>query len=109
MCSLSNNSATLSYYSGWYKSIQSAAAAIVWRLGGLKISYRSMFLSTWIILIVIILTTFFVSWAKMREHSLDEVKVLAGEGTNVKGDGAVGEDDAATMPMTHSIDDEDKK
>jgi len=76
MGSLSNNSRTLSHYSGWYKSIQSAAAAVVWRLDGLKISYRSMYLSTWGILIGSVLCTSFVAFTKVQEHSKDEVPVF---------------------------------
>jgi hypothetical protein len=84
MGSLSNNSATLSHYSGWYKSIQSAAAAIVWRLDGLKIEYRSMYISTWCILVGSVCTTFYVAFLKVQEHSTDEVRVLFGEGSQVR-------------------------
>ncbi|KAE9380704.1 hypothetical protein N431DRAFT_498524 [Stipitochalara longipes BDJ] len=97
MGSLSNNSATLSHYSGWYKSIQSAAAAIVWRLDGLKISYRSMYISTWVILLVSVSTTFYVSFTKVEEHSTDEVRVLVGEGAGMEGPGAAGIDDAEAV------------
>lgn len=74
MGSLSNNSRRLSYYSGWYKSIQSAAAAVVWRLDGLKTPYHTMYLSTWIILAVSVITTSYVSFFKVLEHSTDEAK-----------------------------------
>ncbi|RKF58905.1 UNC93-like protein [Golovinomyces cichoracearum] len=71
--SLSNNSATLSHYAGWYRSIQSAASAVVWRLDGLDISYRSMYISTWCILIISVTTTFYVAFLKVEGHSADEV------------------------------------
>ena len=96
MGSLSNDSAVLSHYSGWYKSIQSAAAAIVWRLDGLKISYKSMYLSTWAILLVSVCTTFFVAFTKVSEHSEDGVRVIVGEGTGI-GPGAVGLEDAEVL------------
>jgi len=94
MGSLSNSSATVSHYSGWYKSIQSAAAAIVWRLDGLKISYKSMYLSTWIILIVSVVAAFFVAFTKVAEHSTDEERVFVGEelGMDVPGGIVVGGD-----------------
>jgi hypothetical protein len=57
------------------------------------ISYRSMHLSTWVILLGSVCTTFFVAFTKVREHSSDEVRVLVGEGTGM-GPGAVGVDDA---------------
>lgn len=71
--SLSNNSATLSHYAGWYRSIQAAAAAVVWRLDGLGISYRSMFISTFAILLSSIISTLYVAFVKVKKHSTDEV------------------------------------
>jgi hypothetical protein len=97
MGSLSNNSATLSHYSGWYKSIQSAAAAIVWRLDGLKISYKSMYISTWVILLVSMSTTFYVSFTKVKEHSTDERRVFVSEGAGIEGPGAAGIDDTEAL------------
>ena len=47
MGALSNNSRTLANYAGFYKGIQSAGAAIMWRMDGLKISYMSEFASCW--------------------------------------------------------------
>jgi len=93
MGSLSNNSATLSHYAGWYKSIQSAAAAVVWRLDGLEVSYKNMYISTFAILLGSILTTFYVAFTRVQEHSSDEVAVLIGEGTGM-GPGAAGIDDS---------------
>lgn len=108
MGALSNNSATLSHYSGWYKSIQSAAAAIVWRLDGLKVSYKGMYFSTWGILILSCVTTFYVAFTKVQEHSTDEVRVLAGEGTG-EGPGAAGIDDAEMGKERLVLEDKDKK
>lgn len=79
MGALSNNSATLAHYAGWYKSIQSAAAAIVWRLDGLKVSYMSMYISTFAILIGSVITTFYVAFTKVRDHSSDEMTVVVAE------------------------------
>ena len=47
MGAMTNNSRKLANYSGFYKGIQSAGAAIIWRLDGLKISYISEFASSW--------------------------------------------------------------
>ena len=44
---MTNNSRKLANYSGFYKGIQSAGAAVIWRLDGLKISYMSEFASSW--------------------------------------------------------------
>jgi hypothetical protein len=47
MGAMTNNSRKLANYSGFYKGIQSAGAAVIWRLDGLKISYMSEFASSW--------------------------------------------------------------
>ncbi|KAI6244631.1 hypothetical protein HI914_07367 [Erysiphe necator] len=70
--SLSNNSAVLSHYAGWYRSIQSAAAAVVWRLDGMGVSYRNIFISTWCIMIGSVITSFYVAFNKVLEQSEDE-------------------------------------
>lgn len=78
MGSLSNNSKKLARYSGWYKSIQSAAAAVVWRLDGLKTPYRTMYLSTWIFLSCACVTTTYVSFCRVQDHSDDEARETHG-------------------------------
>ncbi|KAE9396481.1 hypothetical protein BT96DRAFT_941697 [Gymnopus androsaceus JB14] len=72
MGSLSNNSRRLSHYSGWYKSLQSAGAAVVWRLDGLEISYVSMYLSTWMIMVFALITASYVAFNKVQPHTYDE-------------------------------------
>ena len=47
MGTLSNNSRTLAHYAGFYKGLQSAGAAITWRMDGLLVPYMSMFASCW--------------------------------------------------------------
>ncbi|WEW59043.1 hypothetical protein PRK78_004511 [Emydomyces testavorans] len=47
MGSLTNNSRKLANFAGFYKGIQSAGAAITWRLDDLNVSYKSYFGSTW--------------------------------------------------------------
>ncbi len=50
MGAISNNSRKLANFAGFYKGIQSAGAAIIWRLDGLKIPYMNIFASCWILL-----------------------------------------------------------
>lgn len=50
MGAMTNNSRKLANYSGFYKGIQSAGAAIIWRLDGLGIPYLNMFASSWALL-----------------------------------------------------------
>lgn len=50
MGAISNNSRKLANFAGFYKGIQSAGAAIIWRMDGLKRPYMDLFLSCWILL-----------------------------------------------------------
>lgn len=50
MGAMTNNSRKLANYSGFYKGIQSAGAAIIWRLDGLQVPYINMFASSWALL-----------------------------------------------------------
>lgn len=50
MGAMTNNSRKLANYSGFYKGIQSAGAAIIWRLDGLGIPYINEFASSWALL-----------------------------------------------------------
>ena len=50
MGAISNNSRKLANFAGFYKGIQSAGAAIIWRLDGLKKPYMNLFASCWILL-----------------------------------------------------------
>ena len=50
MGAISNNSRKLANFAGFYKGIQSAGAAIIWRLDGLKTPYMNLFASCWVLL-----------------------------------------------------------
>ena len=52
MGAISNNSRKLANFAGFYKGIQSAGAAIIWRLDGLNSPppYMSLFASCWVLL-----------------------------------------------------------
>jgi MFS family permease len=47
MGALTNNGRKLANFAGFYKGIQSAGAAITWRLDDVKIPYMTMFASNW--------------------------------------------------------------
>ncbi|KAA1469677.1 MFS general substrate transporter [Dentipellis sp. KUC8613] len=51
MGAMSNDTAKLAYFAGFYKSIQSAGAAGVWRADAVKLPYMNIFLSTWCLLV----------------------------------------------------------
>ena len=52
MGAITNNSRKLANFAGFYKGIQSAGAAIIWRLDGMKSPppYMNLFASCWILL-----------------------------------------------------------
>lgn len=52
MDAITNNSRKLANFAGFYKGIQSAGAAIIWRLDGLKKPppYLNLFASCWVLL-----------------------------------------------------------
>ena len=52
MGAITNNSRKLANFAGFYKGIQSAGAAVVWRLDGLNSPppYMNMFASCWVLL-----------------------------------------------------------
>ena len=50
MGAITNNSRKLANFAGFYKGIQSAGAAVIWRLDMLKSPYMNLFASCWILL-----------------------------------------------------------
>ena len=50
MGAITNNSRKLANFAGFYKGIQSAGAAIAWRLDGLQVAYLNQFISCWALL-----------------------------------------------------------
>jgi MFS family permease len=51
MGAMSNDPAKLAYFTGLYKSIQSAGAAGVWRADGIGLPFKNIFISTWVLLV----------------------------------------------------------
>ncbi|KAF8445503.1 major facilitator superfamily domain-containing protein [Terfezia claveryi] len=47
MGALSNDPRKLAYFAGFYKGIQSAGAAVVWRMDAVKYSFEALFGSSW--------------------------------------------------------------
>lgn len=78
MGGLTNNSRKLANFAGFYKGIQSAGAAIMWRLDGLDNApeYMAMFASCWGLLAGSLLFAAPVIWIKILDHA-DEERDLA--------------------------------
>ncbi|KAF2718847.1 MFS general substrate transporter [Polychaeton citri CBS 116435] len=68
MGAMTNNGRKLANFAGFYKGIQSAGAAIIWRMDGLGISYTSEFASTWALLAGSLVIAAPVMWIKIKDH-----------------------------------------
>lgn len=66
---MSNNSRKLTILAGFYKAIQSAGAAIAYRLDAIKTPYMSMFASTWALCAAGLLFAAPVIWTKITNHT----------------------------------------
>lgn len=76
MGALSNDSEKTAYYAGFYKGIQSAGAAVAWRLDALGTAYMSMLASSWALiqgsmLIAVPLIFFMISDHTDEEQTTD--------------------------------------
>lgn len=72
MGAMSNDPAKLAYFTGFYKSIQSAGAAGVWRADAMKVPYMNLFLSTWGILIAGLMFSLPMIHLRVKDHTDDE-------------------------------------
>lgn len=68
MGALSNSGRKAANYAGFYKGIQSAGAAIIYRLDALKVSYVSEFASSWGLLLGALLIASPVIFIKIQDH-----------------------------------------
>ena len=73
MGALSNNSRKLANYTGFYKGLQSAGAAIISRIDALNAPYMNEFASNWGLLLGGLLIASPVIWTKIPDHvSIEE-------------------------------------
>lgn len=68
MGALSNSSRRSTFYVGFYKGLQSAGAAIYWRLDSFETEFDIMFGSTWGLLGCSLLIGAPIIWFKIRDH-----------------------------------------
>jgi len=69
MGAMSNDLAKLAFLTGFYKSLQSAGAAGVWRADAVLLPYMNIFLSTWILLIVGLIFALPVLYLRVKDHT----------------------------------------
>ncbi|KAL9715701.1 hypothetical protein Ac2012v2_000144 [Leucoagaricus gongylophorus] len=79
MGAMSNDPAKLAYYSGFYKSLQSAGAAGMWRADAVKLPFMNIFLSTWILLVVGLLFALPMIYWRVKDHTENEDELPAAD------------------------------
>ncbi|EJD04544.1 MFS general substrate transporter [Fomitiporia mediterranea MF3/22] len=72
MGAMSNDPAKLAFLTGFYKSIQSAGAAGVWRADAVAIPYMNIFLSTWILLVAGLLFMLPMLFLRVTDHTPED-------------------------------------
>ncbi|KAI0063052.1 MFS general substrate transporter [Artomyces pyxidatus] len=76
MGAMSNDPAKLAYFTGFYKSIQSAGAAGVWRADAVKIPYMSLFISTWVLLVAGLVFALPMIHLRVKDHTEYEDELM---------------------------------
>lgn len=69
MGALTNSSSKLAYFAGMYKGLQSAGAAVMYRLDSLEKPYMTLLLSNWVLLPASLVIAFPVACWMVHEHS----------------------------------------
>ncbi|KAI5118508.1 hypothetical protein M0805_007678 [Coniferiporia weirii] len=77
MGALSNDPAKLAYLSGFYKSLQSAGAAGVWRADAVGLPFMNIFISTWVLLVAGLLCVLPMLYVRVKDHTEMEDESVA--------------------------------
>ncbi|TFY76804.1 hypothetical protein EWM64_g7207 [Hericium alpestre] len=77
MGAMSNDPAKLAYFAGFYKSIQSAGAAGVWRADAVKLPYMNIFLSTWTLLVGGLVFALPMIYLRVTNHTEEADETIA--------------------------------
>jgi len=73
---MSNDPAKLAHFTGFYKSLQSAGAAIIWRADAVGTPYINIFASTWALLLAGLVFALPMLYLRVRDTTLLEEEVL---------------------------------
>jgi len=81
MGAMSNDPAKLANLTGFYKSLQSAGAAGVWRADAVNIPYMNIFVSTWALLVGGLVCTLPMIYMRVKDHTdeSDEIDGILAE------------------------------
>ncbi|KAG6829302.1 hypothetical protein H0H87_011968 [Tephrocybe sp. NHM501043] len=77
MGAMSNNPAKLAHFAGFYKSLQSAGAAGMWRADAVKVPYMNIFASTWALLVAGLVFILPMIHLRVTDHTDAKDDVLA--------------------------------
>jgi hypothetical protein len=77
MGAMSNDPSKLAHFAGFYKSIQSAGGAGTWRADAQKISYMTLFASTWGLLVGGLLFMLPMIYMRVQNHQEETLLVLS--------------------------------
>ncbi|THG97892.1 hypothetical protein EW026_g4204 [Hermanssonia centrifuga] len=72
MGAMSNDPAKLAHFTGFYKSIQSAGAAGIWRGDAVGLPYMNIFISTWVLLVAGLVFALPMIHMRVQETSEDD-------------------------------------
>ncbi|KAJ8507455.1 hypothetical protein ONZ45_g10179 [Pleurotus djamor] len=72
MGAMSNDPAKLAYYTGFYKSLQSAGAAGIWAADGAKRPFMDVFISTWVLLVAGLIFALPMIYLRVKDHTDEE-------------------------------------
>lgn len=73
---MSNDPAKLAHFTGFYKSIQSAGGAGVWRADGARVPYFNVFISTWVLLAAGLVFAFPMIYLRVKDSTYQD-EILA--------------------------------
>ncbi|KZO99625.1 hypothetical protein CALVIDRAFT_588324 [Calocera viscosa TUFC12733] len=76
MGAMSNDPAKLAYFTGFYKSMQSAGAAGIWRADAVLLPFMNIFASTWALLGAGLICAAPVLWLRIKNHTELEDEAL---------------------------------
>jgi len=74
---MSNSPARLAYFAGFYKSMQSAGAAGVWRADGVGVPYANLFYATWGLLVAGLLFALPMMHMRIKDYTDEPGELLA--------------------------------
>jgi len=77
MGAMSNDPAKLAYFTGFYKSIQSAGSVGAWRADAVKLPYMNIFASTWALLAAGLLFALPMIHLRVKDHTDLEDETIA--------------------------------